>query len=89
MCSLLVWLLVDGRFSSQTNDYKIGICCFQGIRAKTSSLRIGIMGPSGTTCLPAYYFFSTTIKVQLEAYWTSTMDESSHRMQLLFLPMIY
>jgi hypothetical protein len=34
-------------------------------------------------------FFQRTIKVQLEAYWTSTMDESSHRMQLLVLPMIY
>ena len=45
--------------SSQTKDYKIGICCFSAkhaaLRSKSKDwlARIRIMCPSGATCLPA------------------------------------
>ena len=63
MVSVLTRSAVDHRFkplSGQTKDYKIGICCFSakhaGERVKTGWLGIGIMFPSGATCLPTDFF---------------------------------
>jgi hypothetical protein len=67
MVSVLTTSAVDRGFkprSGQTQEYKIGICCFSakhaalGERAKTGWLRIRIMCPSGETCLSVNCCFS-------------------------------
>ena len=54
MVCMLTSSVVDRGFeprSGQTNDYKIGICCFSA--KHTGWLGIRIICPSGETCLPA------------------------------------
>ena len=67
MVSVLATSAVDRGFepgSGQTQDYRIGICCFSarhaalGERAKTGLLGIRIMCPSGATCLSEDCCFS-------------------------------
>jgi hypothetical protein len=67
MVNVLASNAVDRGFehrSTQTKDYKIGICCFSastqhiGERAKTDWHGIRIMCPSGATCLFSECCFS-------------------------------
>ena len=67
MVSVLASSAVDRGFEArkgQNKDYEIGICCKSVKHAalrktrKTGWLGIGIMCPSGVTCLPANRCFS-------------------------------
>ena len=63
MVSVLASSVVDHgfeRWSDQTKDFKIGICCYSAKHAalRRKGIRIRIMCPSGATCLPADCSFS-------------------------------
>ena len=83
MVSVLTSSLVDYVFdprSSQTKDYKIGICCFSTkhavLRRKSNGIRI--MCLSGATCLSADCCFSEQhYKNPNSAFWSSTTQTSS------------
>ena len=67
MTSMLAFIVVDRGFepwSGQTNDYKIGICCFFGKHAalKCKSKDYFARNQDNvSTYLPAYYCFSELV----------------------------
>ena len=75
MVSKLTSSVIDREFESwsgQTNDYKIGICCFSSKhailmnkRAKTGWLGIRIMCTSGATCLTISSCSTRRIKLSM------------------------
>ena len=89
MVSVLASRAVDRGFetrSVQTKDYEMDICCFSAkhavLRRKTGWVAIGIMCPSGATCISAYCCLSKqALYKSNEACWSSTKrtSSSSHR----------